>query len=374
MLFRDIIGQEKIKERLIRSVQEERVSHAQLFSGPEGTGKLGLAVAYAQYLSCRNRSETDSCGTCPSCRKYGRLQHPDLHFVFPIFKKKNVQKPVSDDYIAQWREMLLNSPYFTLNQWMDKIDAENAQGIIYAHESESIIRKLNIKPYESGFKVMIIWLPERMHQVCANKLLKMVEEPPEKTLFLLVTEDEERIIPTIRSRTQIIRIPKITPADMQQVLEQDGRFDPETIAEMVHRANGNYLKALEYADPGEDKSYYFEAFQKIMRLAYQSKVVELIDLAEELGGIGRERQKDFFVYAMQLVREYFMMNFGKPALVFMTRDEKVFGNNFARFINERNVISLNALFEEGYRHITMNGNGRIVFTDSLLKVVRLIRR
>jgi DNA polymerase-3 subunit delta' len=161
---------------------------------------------------------------------------------------------------------------------------------------------------------------------------------------------------------------------MQQVLEQDGRFDPETIAEMVHRANGNYLKALEYADPGEDKSYYFEAFQKIMRLAYQSKVVELIDLAEELGGIGRERQKDFFVYAMQLVREYFMMNFGKPALVFMTRDEKVFGNNFARFINERNVISLNALFEEGYRHITMNGNGRIVFTDSLLKVVRLIRR
>ncbi len=374
MFFKDIIGQYKIKERLIRSVREERVSHAQLFSGTEGTGKLGLAIAYAQYLSCQNRSETDSCGTCPSCRKYGRLQHPDLHFVFPIFKKKNAQKSFCDDYLVPWREILLSSPYFTLNQWMDKIDAENAQGIIYSHESESIIRKLNIKPYEAGYKVMIIWLPERMHKACANKLLKMVEEPPEKTLFLLVTEDEERIIPTIRSRTQIIRIPKITPADMQQVLQKDERFDQEIIAEMVHKADGNYLKALEYADPGEDKSNYFEAFQQIMRLAYQSKVLELLDLAEELGGIGRERQKEFFLYAMQLVREYFMMNFGRPSLVYLTWEEKMFGEKFARFINERNVIPLNALFEEGYQHISMNGNGKIVFTDSLLKVVRLIRR
>ncbi len=374
MFFRDIIGQDKIKERLIRSVKEERVSHAQLLSGPEGSGKLGLAIAYARYLSCRNRTDTDSCGTCPSCRKYTILQHPDLHFVFPIFKKKNVQKSYCDDFLPEWREMLLKSPYFTLNQWLNAIDTEKAQGIIYAHESESIIRKLNLKPYESGYKVMIIWLPERMHIVCANKLLKMVEEPPDKTLFLLVTEDEERIISTIRSRTQVIRVPKITSADMQQLLEKEGGFDPETIAEIVHRANGNYLKALEYSSPDEDKSYYFETFQKIMRLAFQSKVPELLDLAEELGAMGREPQKEFLLYAMQLVREYFMMNFGKPSLVYLTREEKEFGKNFARFVHERNVIPLNALFEEGYLHISMNGNGKIVFTDSLLKVVRLIRR
>ncbi len=214
MFFRDIIGQEKIRERLVRSVEEQRVSHAQLFTGPEGTGKLGLAIAYAQYISCTNRTPSDSCGICHSCRKYAKLQHPDLHFVFPVFKKKNVAKPFCDDFIAKWREMVLQSPYFTLNQWMDAIEADNAQGMIYAHESESIIRKLSIKPFEAEFKVMIIWLPEKMNLSCANKLLKMIEEPPAKTLFLLVTEDEERIIPTILSRTQIIRIPAIEDAEL----------------------------------------------------------------------------------------------------------------------------------------------------------------
>ncbi len=374
MFFRDIIGQERVRERLIRSVEEQRISHAQLFSGPEGTGKLGLAIAYAQYISCTNRTSTDSCGTCPSCRKYAKLQHPDLHFVFPIFKKKNVQKPYCDDFIAKWREMVLQSPYFTLNQWMDMIEADNAQAMIYAHESESIIRKLNIKPFEAGFKVMIIWLPEKMNLSCANKLLKMIEEPPPKTLFLQVTEDEDRIIPTILSRTQIIRIPAIGDADLQEALRNMNRFDPETIAEMVHRAGGNFVKALEYTEPGDEKVYNFGAFQKIMRLAYKGSVLELLDLAEELADLGRERQKEFFLYALQLVREYFMMNFGKPSLVFLTREEKSFGANFSRFINERNVIPLKEIFEEGYQHIAMNGNDKVIFTDTLLKVVRLIRR
>jgi len=374
MFFRDIIGQQKVKQRLISSVREERVSHAQLFSGSEGNGKLGLAIAYAQFISCRNRLAEESCGVCPSCRKYAKLVHPDLHFVFPIFKSKNVQKAFCDDYIGMWRETILKSHYFSLNQWISIIGADNAQATVYAHESESILRKLSIKSSEAEFKVMIIWLPEKMNLHCANKLLKIIEEPPSKTLFLLVTEDEGAILPTISSRTQIIRIPKIEDTDLQKELEKSGEFDVETIAEMVHRANGNYLKAIEFVNPGEDKEFFFNTFQKIMRHAFKGNVIEILNNAEELGSIGRERQKDFFLYALSLIREFFMMNLGKPSLLFLTRKEKDWGMKFSPFINERNVIPFSQLFEDGYRHISMNGNGKIIFTDTLLKMADLINR
>ncbi len=375
MFFSDIIGQDKIKERLIRSVHEGRISHAQLFSGPEGTGKTGLAIAYAQYISCRNRSETDSCGVCPSCRKFSKLAHPDLHFVFPITSKKNASGKVTcDDYLAPWREMVLASPYFSLTQWMAAIEADNAQGIIYSHESDSVIRKLSMKSFEAEFKTMIIWLPEKMHIVAANRLLKLIEEPPDKTLFLLVTEDEEAMLPTILSRTQILRVPGIDDTSMINALRNRGEQDPETLAEMVHRAGGSFLKALEYTQPGEDKLRFFGFFQKIMRFAWKGEVLELLTLAEELSDMGRERQKEFFLYALMLTREYFMMNLGNPSLLYMTRDEKEFGIKFSRFINEKNVIPFRELYEEGYRHISMNGSAKIIFTDTLLKTVRLIRK
>ena len=379
MLFKDIIGQQKVKNRLIKSVHEERISHAQLFSGPEGNGKIGLALAYAQYITCRNRSETDSCGVCPPCKKYSKLAHPDLHFVFPIFKPKSVQKAYSDDFLKQWREMLLKSPYISLNQWGNFIEAENSQLTIYAHESDSIIKKLSIKPFEAEFKVMIIWLPEKMNLSCSNKLLKMIEEPPVKTLFLMVTENEADIISTIRSRTQIIKIPRISDADMQNHLQAEGTYDAETIAEMVRHANGNYLKAIDYAEPTEDKKYFLDTFQRVMRLAFKAgketvNILEILDVAEELAGIGRERQKDFFQYAMQMTREFFVMNFQKPALVYLNRDEQGFGKNFSPYINERNVTQFNQLFEEGYLHISRNGNPKIIFTDTLLSIIRIIRR
>jgi DNA polymerase-3 subunit delta' len=341
MLFSEIIGQEKVKGRLIKSVQEERISHAQMISGPEGTGKLGLAIAYAQYISCRRRSGTDSCGICPSCRKYSKLIHTDLHFVFPIFKPKKVDEAYCDDFLKSWREMVLKSHYFSLNQWMNYIDAENSQAIIYSHESKSIIKKLSIKPFEAEFKVMIIWLPEKMNVQCANKLLKMIEEPPPKTLFLLVTENEDSIISTILSRTQIIKVQRIDPNDLLDVLQKENRYDPETLAQIVHRANGNYLKALDFADPGEDKKLYFETFQIMMRHAFTANIPGLLDNANELASLGRERQKEFFLYALQLVRDYFMLNFGKPSLVYLTREEKNWGLKFAPFINERNNIPLN---------------------------------
>ncbi len=379
MFFKDVIGQSKVINRLIRSVHEERISHAQLFSGPEGNGKMALALAYAQYIVCRNRTENDSCGICPSCKKYVKLAHPDLHFVFPIYKPNSVQKAFCDDFLPQWRELIAQSAYFSLNKWGQLIEAENSQLTIYAHESGSIIRKLSMKPFEAEFKVMIIWLPEKMNLSCSNKLLKMIEEPPAKTLFLLVTENEADIIATIRSRTQIIKIPRISDTDLQEYLLNAGGYDPETVAEMIHHANGNYLKALEYSEPTDDKQYFFEMFQKIMRLGFgagkeTAKIPELLDVAEELSGIGRERQKEFFQYAMQRTREFFVMNLEKPRLVYLNREEKNFGTKFSPFINERNVMHFNRLFEDGYLHISRNGNSKIIFADTLLSIIRIIRK
>jgi DNA polymerase-3 subunit delta' len=207
MNFRQIPGQKETISRLIRSVSEQRVSHAQLFSGPEGCGSFALALAYAQYVSCENRTESDSCGTCKSCVKYEKMIHPDLHFVFPVIKDKKNSEPVSDAFIEQWREYARQSPYFTLNEWLNAIDVENAQGLIFASEAGEIIRKLSLKTFESDFKIMIIWLPEKMHPAAANKLLKLLEEPPEKTLFLLVSDEPDKLLPTIISRCQIIRVP-----------------------------------------------------------------------------------------------------------------------------------------------------------------------
>jgi DNA polymerase-3 subunit delta' len=374
MFFKDVIGQDVIKSRLIRSVKDERVSHAQLFSGAPGTGKLAMAIAYAQYVSCRNRSEYDSCGTCPSCHKYQKLEHPDLHFVFPVFNTPKIKNPVSDDFLKEWRKMILKNPYFNLSQWLDFIHAGNAQGLIYERESDSIYRKLNLKSFESEFKVMIIWLPEKMHAACSNKLLKLIEEPPSKTLFLLVSENEEAIIPTIRSRAQQVKFPFVKNEAIKQALLQIEHADEQIVDDATRLANGSYLRALEYLNPGEEESFYFEKFQEMMRLAYTQEVKELIEWAGEMAGIGRDRQKSFFSFALRLIREYFIMNINRPNLIFLNKEEKSWGAKFAPFINERNVMSFSKEFEQGIQHISWNGNPRIIFLDTALRMVRLIKR
>lgn len=373
MFFKDVVGQEGLKKRLIQSVKEERISHAQLFSGPEGTGKLAMAIAYAQYISCRNRTETDSCGVCPSCHKYSKLAHPDLHFVFPVFKPEKAD-PLSDNFIKEWREKVLQTPYFNLSNWLEFIDAGNAQGLIYEKESDSIYRKLNLKSFESEFKVMIVWLPEKMHTACANKLLKLIEEPPSKTLFLLITEDEEDVISTIRSRAQLVRFPFIDSASIKQKLQELDEINPDLIPDAVHLANGNYIKALEYINPGEDEKFYFEKFQEMMRQAYKREVMGQIQWADEMAKIGRDKQKAFFAFALRLVREYFVMNMKKANMVYLNQDEKNWGKQFAPFINERNVVAFFNEFEMGIRHISANGNAKIIFLDTALRMVRLIKR
>lgn len=374
MFFHEIIGQEEVKKRLIRSVQEERVSHAQLFAGPEGTGKLGLALAYAQYISCRNRTDTDSCGTCPSCHKYQKLAHPDLHFVFPVYNSTKIKNPVSDDFIKEWREMVLKNHYFNLGQWLTFIDAGNAQGLIYERESDSIYRKLNLKSFEAEFKVMIIWLPEKMHLSCSNKLLKLIEEPPSKTLFLLVSESEESIISTIRSRAQLIKVPYIDNASMKNALLKMDGIDPASVDDAVHLSNGSFIRAMEFLNPGEDEIFFFNKFQEMMRLAYSRHVLQLVEWAEEMAQIGRDKQKAYFSFALRMVREYFVMNLKRNDLVYLKKEEKEWGMRFAPFINERNIIPLARELEQGIQHISMNGNPRIIFLDTALRMVRLIKR
>jgi DNA polymerase-3 subunit delta' len=374
MFFKDVIGQEELKKRLIHSVTEERISHAQLFSGAEGTGKLAMAIAYAQYISCHNRTETDSCGICPSCHKYQNLAHPDLHFVFPIFNSPKFSKPTSDNFLPDWREMIRENPYFNLGQWLTRIDAKNAQGLIYERESDSIVKKLNLKSFESEFKVMIIWLPEKMHLACSNKLLKLIEEPPNKTLFILITEDEESVIGTIRSRAQLVKFPFIDRESIRNALYNIPGVNEEVIPDAVHLANGNYIKALEYLTPEDDKQFYFLKFQEMMRFAYKREVIQQVAWAEEMAGIGRDKQKAFFSFALRLIREYFVSNMKQSSIVYMNKEEKAWGAKFAPFINERNIMQFTAEFELGIKHISMNGSSRIIFLDTALRMVRLIKR
>jgi DNA polymerase-3 subunit delta' len=374
MFFKEVIGQEELKKRLIHSVTEERISHAQLFSGAEGTGKLAMAIAYAQYISCHNRTETDSCGICPSCHKYQNLAHPDLHFVFPIFNSPKFSKPTSDNFLPDWREMIRENPYFNLGQWLTRIDAKNAQGLIYERESDSIVKKLNLKSFESEFKVMIIWLPEKMHLACSNKLLKLIEEPPNKTLFILITEDEESVIGTIRSRAQLVKFPFIDRESIWNALFNIPGVNEEVIPDAVHLANGNYIKALEYLTPEDDKQFYFLKFQEMMRFAYKREVIQQVAWAEEMAGIGRDKQKAFFSFALRLIREYFVSNMKQSSIVYMNKEEKAWGAKFAPFINERNIMQFTAEFELGIKHISMNGSSRIIFLDTALRMVRLIKR
>ena len=374
MFFRDVVGQRAIKERLIRSVSEERVSHAQIFSGPEGCGNLALALAYAQFISCENKQDHDSCGTCPSCRKYGKLIHPDLHFVFPVVKTPRFKDPVSDNFLEDWRTMVLSDSYFNLNDWFSQIGSDNAQGLIYSHESDEIIRKLNLKSYESDYKVMIVWMPEKMHVSCANKLLKMIEEPPQKTLFLLVTQQEEEIIATIRSRCQLNRVLRIEPDELKTKLSEDHNLSDDGLDRMVHLSHGDYRKALALLGKDEQQGFNFENYKELMRLSYARKFMALFDWVNVMATIGRERQKLFLQYALNQTRENFISNLNNLKLVYLNDQENAFASRFSPFINERNVIPIAEELERAYRDIAMNGSARIILTDLSLRIVKLIRQ
>ncbi len=373
MQFKDVIGQEETKQKLIQSVEEGRIPHAQLLAGPPGNGKLALALAFAQYINCSERSNRDSCGVCSSCRKVGQLIHPDLHFTVPIIKTKAIDKPTTNDYIMKWRPYFLENPYPQYEQWMDCIADENKQGAIYVDEARDLIRKLNQKSYESEYKVSIIWLPEMMNANCSNKILKILEEPPQKTLFILISEAEEKLLSTIRSRCQFIRVPKISDSDLTQALLPMANLTSSNPATIARLSRGNYFRALELMQNDELRKFNFTQFAQIMRIGYGRKLQEILNWSEEMAGIGRIKQMSLLKYCGELLRENFLHNLKEPDLVYMDDQEYEFSKRFAPFINERNVIYLFREFENGYRDISMNGNAKLVFTDLGLKVSKLIR-
>jgi DNA polymerase-3 subunit delta' len=375
MNFTRIPGQREIKTKLLRSVKEERVSHAQLFAGPEGCGSMALALAYAQYISCENRTDFDSCGVCKSCVKYEKLIHPDLHFVFPVIKGKKVTDPVSDNYIEEWREFVKKSPYFSINNWMDSIEVGNAQGMIFASEASEIIKKLSLKTFESDFKIMIIWLPEKMHQATSNKLLKMIEEPPEKTLFLLVSEEPDKVIPTILSRCQLVKITSFKSRDIEVFLKERFGITADKAQDIARVSNGNITRAIELCENEESSLANLERFKSLMRFAWKRDVISLISWSEEMAVTGREAQKNFITFSLRLLRENIMMSLDqmKNNLVYLTGTEADFSGKFHPSINQNNIYPLNEELNLAYSHIESNGNAKIIFLDLALKVTRLIR-
>jgi len=374
MYFKDIIGQQAIKQRLIQDATEGRIPHAQLICGPEGTGKLALAIAYARYLNCQNPGPDDACGTCPSCIKFNKLVHPDVHFAFPIIKSAKGKKEVCDDYISDWRSFVIANPYFNFNHWLNEMDAENSQAIIYAKESEEIQRKLTLKSSEGKYKFVILWLPEKMHAVCSNKLLKLLEEPPAKTIFLLISEAPDAILTTIFSRTQRINIPRIDDSSIAQVLtEKYGILEKESQS-IAHLANGNFVKALETIHLNEENKVFFDLFINLMRLSYQRKIKEMKQWSEKVAGMGRENQKNFLDYCQRMIRENFIYNFHNPKLSYMTTEEENFAIRFAPFVNTGNVIGIMDELSEAQAHVQQNVNSKMVFFDFALKMIVLLKQ
>lgn len=382
MQFKDIIGQEEVKQRLRLSVLEGRVPHAQLFFGQSGVGKLSLAIAYSQYLACEHRSEDDSCGVCPSCLQYRKLQHPDLHFAFPIYKEKAGREAVCNDFIEQFRDIIIERQYFSQNDWYAYIGAENKQGVIYEAESSEILKKLSLKAFGNGFKTMIIWLPEKMNIACANKLLKIIEEPPEKTLFILVTEEQDKLLPTILSRTQQIHIPNIEEEVIARHLrERDDELSAADALSLAHIANGSWLKAIKTLQANDENSTNLDMFISLMRNSWRVGVrkdyqalLDLRDWSVKMAGLGREVQKSFLQYSLNQIRENYISNLSQPELNYQTTAEAKFSERFAPFINERNVEALLNLFTTVQQQIEQNGNGKIVFFDLCLQTIVLVKR
>ena len=366
MKFANVIGQEDIKTLLIQNFQENRVSHSYLFYGVSGIGKLSLALAFAQFLSCTNKQENDSCGECLSCKKYEKLIHPDLHFVFPA-----LSKTVSDNYIKEWNEFVLANPYFDFNDWMLQLDTENKQGAIYSEEASEIVKKLNLKTFESDYKMMIIWLPEKMNDSCANKLLKILEEPPPDTVFILVSDNREEVLPTILSRCQPVKVSQLPDEILKSHLISNCSISEEIAEDIVKISCGSLSQALKYINSAAEDN--FLQFTTLMRFAYSRKIQETLQWAEKISKTGREKQKKFIYYCLNLIRENYIYNYKMDKINYMTKEETDFAKNFAKFITPNNVAQIMNIFNDAYIHTERNASAKILFTDVAFKLMKEFR-
>lgn len=369
MQFNRIIGHEALKQQLIATVRENRVSHAQLFLGPEGSGSLALAIAYAQYINCEDKQENDSCGQCASCTKYEKLIHPDLHFSYPFFAKD--KNETSNTYIENWRNAFLSNPYMSLSFWREQLEAENKQANINIAEAHSIIKKLSLKAFEAEYKVLIMWLPEYL-DTQGNALLKLIEEPPEKTLFLLVAENQDKILNTIISRTQLVKVNKLSYDELKQFLIQDKQIEPNRANEIAFIADGNIQSALTQLE--EEANTNFDLLIRWLRFIVTDSGLNIIQICEEeLSKLGRENQKLFLVYSINILRQIVLLNQGMPNLVFLKDSELEFVQKFSEITTLEKLETAIDLLEKTHYSVERNANPKILFLDLSLQLVLLFK-
>ena len=379
MKFSDIIGHDTLKARLRAQIDAGRVSHAQLFTGDAGYGSLPLALAYVQYLFCKNRHDGDSCGVCPSCQQIEALAHPDLHMVYPVNKreKKSGEVIISDMFIKEWRELWQsNRGIFSAEEWFSMLDlGKTLKGLITAKESEEIIRKLQFKSFSSDYKAMIIWLPEAMNQEAANKILKILEEPWDKTLFILVSEHPDQLLQTITSRTQEVSVGLIDIPTLKSIALSEGKSEQEA-HNIARLANGSLLELRELlrGETDDTRATSFELFTRLMRLSYNDKHLELFEWADDVSALSREGQRQFLLHAVRLLRESYMLHAGLGSISYLWGDEEKFCRNFAPYIGNQNIEILVKEIEDAMLQIAQNGAPKIVFTHFALAVSKQINR
>ena len=375
MLFNQIIGQDHIKKHLQKSAENGRIPHAQLFIGKEGCGTLPMAIAYAQFLLCNFSEDTDACHI-----KCNKLQHPDLHFAFPVTTNDSIKKhAVSNLFLEDWRDFIATQPYGSLFNWLQHIGVENKQGLIGVDESEAVVKKLKLKSYEGGFKVMIIWMAEKMNIAAANKLLKLIEEPPNKTVFLLITENEEQIINTIKSRCQALHFPTLSEQDIANSLVVNHKIANNEAAKIAHQAEGNYNKALHLLQNDSNDLIFEEWFIAWIRTAFRAKgnaavVQELISWSDTIAKTGRETQKRFLDYCLQFFRQALLVNYKSDHLVFMETKSGFNLSKFAPFVHSGNILDIEKELNDAMYHIERNGNAKIILLDLSMKLTRFLHK
>jgi len=368
MQFKDIVGQQSVKNHLIQTVKDERISHAQLFLGPEGSGSLALALAYAQYISCEIKQENDSCNDCSSCRKFNKLVHPDLHFSYPFFASHHENTALT--FIEDWRKAFLANPYLGLDEWRDQLNADNKQANINIAEAHSIITKLSLKPFEGEYKILIMWLPEYL-SLQGNALLKVIEEPAQKTLFLLVAQNQEQILNTIISRTQLVKIPKLSQQDIVEYLEKRN-IETAKAQQLAYLSNGNLQTALHHLNNQEND--FHELFLQWLRACWGNAGLNIVNYTEgELAKMGRENQKNFFKYGVNLMRECMLYLAHASSLIHLPPKELEFISKFSQVLNLAKAEAIANELERAQYHIERNANPKILFLDVSLVLVKILK-
>ncbi|MDE6927148.1 MAG: DNA polymerase III subunit delta [Muribaculaceae bacterium] len=373
MRFADISGHDDVKQRLRDMVDENRMPHAIMIEGPEGSAKFALARAFLQYIHCTARSAGDSCGRCPECKLSATLNHIDTFISFPVVKRSG-RGDTSDDYLAEFRDYVRDYPYMDFEEWLRRLDNINAQPLIYVSEATSLIRKLSITSRRSDFKTSLIWLPERLKEDAANKLLKLVEEPASDTIIVMVSNNSQQVLPTIYSRTQRVMVRRYTDAEVAEIISRKASMSEADAAIIARLSNGNINEALRLVSVSKERKKFLEFFINLMRKAYQRKIIELRQWSTDLAALGREPQIQFYEYCSRMLRENFVLNLKAPDLVFLTTEEMQFSVNFARFITNLNVMRLLDTFGKAATDIAANANSKIVNFDVAIQVILLLKR